>query len=148
MKSHLRTVQSEITNNVNDETGEITSTEIKKTKVLIEEKDSFIQVYAGLEAKLRNLSLSVERVLYYCIFNCNIENLIKINSYDKKVMHERWGLASSTVANGIAVLLKEKILIRVERSTYRVHPDYVWKSNSQSRKAMRKYILEVECPTC
>lgn len=148
MKSYLRTVHTNTSSYVDPETGELVPYEEKHTKVLVEDRDSFIQIYAALESKLRNLPLAVERVLYYCIFNCDIENLIKINSYDKKVINEKWGIAKSTVSNGIAVLVKEKILIRVERSTYRVHPDYVWKSNSQSRKAMRRHIIEVECPTC
>lgn len=148
MKSYLRTVQTDKYSYVHPETGELVPYEEKLTKVLVEEKESFIQIYAGLESKLRNLPLAVERVLSYCIFNCDNENLIKINSYDKKVINEKWGIAKSTVSNGIAVLIKEKILIRVERSTYRVHPDYVWKSNSQSRKKMKKYIIEVECPNC
>ena len=148
MKPYLKTVFSEVTNTVDTETGELLDVVTREKKILTNSHSEFIQVFTSVESKLRGLPLSVEKLFNYCIFRCDTENVIKITSYDKEVLLKEWGLAPSTIANGLPILVKEKLLIKISRGAYRVNPNYVWKSYSSERKKMIEYVLRVECEDC
>ena len=148
MKAHLKTVYSESHQIVDSETGELLDIQTKETRVLTQTREEFIQVYTAVESKLASLSPSEERVWTYCILNCDKENLIRLNSFDKEKILQKWGVASSTTANAVKALITAGLLIRVGRGTYRINPRYSWKGNSNDRRQALKYVLEVECPTC
>lgn len=148
MKPYLKNVKTETHSFVDSTTGELIENQIKKTNVVVQSREEFVQVYTSIEAKLLELSLSEERVLFYCILHCDRENLIKISSYDKKQMQDKWKIASSTIANALTTLKRLKILIPLERGAFRINPTYAWKGNSIDRTMMLKRVLEIECPNC
>lgn len=148
MKSYLRTTNQEIRTIVSEETGEEIDVQIKSTKILVEGKENFIQLYTSIEAKLLGLSLAEERVFFYAILNCSIDNTIYITQYAKKIISEKWNIALTTIPNCLTVLHKEGLLVRIDRGLYKVNPQYVWKSNSSGRKENLKHFLDVECKHC
>ena len=148
MSSHLKTVHSRVTETIDSETGEVIDVQFKETKILTNSREEFIQLYVSVESKLSGLALAQERLFTYCILHCDRENIIRISSYDKKVILEKWDLAASTIANSLLSLIQAKLLIRIGRGTYRVNPKYVWKDTSDSRKKMSTNVLTIECPHC
>lgn len=148
MKPYLKTVYSEAIQTVDLETGEVIDVQTKDKKILVETREEFVQLYTSVESKLKNLSLSEERLWTYCILHCDKENIIRILSYDKKLIFDKWGLAQSTIANALNKLIETKLIIRVGRGTYRVNPTYAWKGNSNDRRTMLTHVLTIECPTC
>lgn len=148
MDPFLKTVHSKVTETVDTETGEVIDIQVKETKILTKSREEFIQLYVSVESKLSGLALAQERLFTYCILHCDRENIIRISSYDKKVILEKWDLAPSTIANSLLSLIQAKLLIRIGRGTYRVNPKYVWKGDSNSRKTMLTHVLTIECPHC
>jgi hypothetical protein len=148
MKPYLKNVKTVTNSFIDTSTGELIEKEEKKTNVVVQSREEFVQVYTSIEAKLLELSLSEERVLFYCILHCDRENLIRISSYDKKQMQDKWKIANSTIANALTTLKRLKILIPLERGAFRINPTYAWKGTSNDRTTMLKRVLEIECPQC
>ena len=148
MQTYLKTVYSESNTTIDSESGEVLDVQVKEKKILVETREEFIQVYTSIEAKIINMSLSEERVWMYTLLHCDKQNIIRITTYDKKIIDEKWGLSPSTVANSITKLAELGLLIRLERATYRVNPRYAWKGNSHDRGMMLTHVLTIECPHC
>jgi hypothetical protein len=148
MNSYLKTVHSTVTESIDSETGEVMDIQIKETKILTKSREEFIQLYVSIESKLSGLAFAQERLFTYCVLHCDRENIIRISSYDKKVIFEQWGLAASTIANSLQALIQAKLLIRIGRGTYRINPKYVWKGTTDKRKEMLTHVLTIECPHC
>ncbi len=148
MRPYLKTVYSEVTQTVDLESGELVDVQIKDTKVPTSTKEEFVQLYTSVESKLKNLSLSEERLWTYCILHCDNQNIIRILAYDKQIIFDKWGLAQSTIANAINRLIEANLIFRIGRGTYRVNPIYAWKGSSTDRRTMLTYVLTIECPTC
>jgi hypothetical protein len=148
MKPYLKNVKTVTNSFIDTSTGELIEKEEKRTNVVVQSREEFVQVYTSIEAKLLELSLSEERVLFYCILHCDRENLIRISSYDKKQMQDKWKIANSTIANALTTLKRLKILIPLERGAFRINPTYAWKGTSNDRTTMLKRVLEIECPQC
>lgn len=148
MKPYLKNVKTETNSFIDTSTGELIERQEKKTNVVVQTREEFVQLYTSIEAKLLELSLSEERVLFYCILHCDRENLIRVSSYDKKQMQDKWSIAASTIANALTTLKRLKILIPLERGTFRINPVYAWKGTSNDRTLMLKRVLEIECPQC
>lgn len=147
-KPYLKTVHQETTNYVDPDTGELVDAHIKNTKIVVNDRTEFIQLYISIESKLLGLSLSEERVLLYALLNCDNKNIVHISAYGRKEIAKSWGLADSTVYNALAVLHKEGLLVKIEKGTFRVNPSYAWKGNSTDRTTMLKHFLSVECTHC
>jgi hypothetical protein len=148
MKPYLKNVKTETVSFVDTSTGELIENQVKKTNVVVQSREEFVQLYTSIEAKLLELTLSEERVLFYCILHCDKENLIRLSPYDKNIIEEKWNLASSTIANALTKLKSLKILIPLGRSTFRINPVYAWKGTSNDRTQMLRRVLEIECPNC
>jgi DNA-binding MarR family transcriptional regulator len=142
---HLKTVSETITQIVSEETGELIDVIAKKTKIVVDSKDEFIQLYSAVNAKLLKLTHTEETVFFYCAFNCDSTNVIVFNKYRKDILAEQTGLSSATLSNVIPKLIKSNLLVRLSDATYRVNPEYAWKSTSNSRKTVMKHFLEYEC---
>ncbi len=147
MKPHLRSGYSHEIQTINED-GELLDVEIKTNKYLVDTKEEFVQIYTSIQAKLEGLGYTAEKVLFYCIFNCDSSNVINLSSFHKKKIEKQFEFAPSTVANAITTLSQRQLLIRIDRATYRVNPIHAWKGNSVDRKKTIKYVLEIECPEC
>ena len=148
MKPYIKTVYSEVTQTVDLESGEVVDVQIKDTKVPVNTKEEFVQLYTSVESKLKSLSLSEERLWTYCILHCDNKNIIRILAYDKQLIFDKWGLAQSTIANATNKLIEANLIFRIGRGTYRVNPIYAWKGSSTDRRTMLTYVLTIECPNC
>ena len=145
---YLKNVNEQITQIISEETGEVIDVQTKVTTVVASDREQFIQIYTSLEAKLSELTLSEERVLFYCIFHCDDTNTIKFGTYDKKLISKKWGLEEGTVSNCITKLHRKGLVVRIDRAAYRVNPIYAWRNTSNTRKQTLKHFLTVECPHC
>lgn len=148
MKPYLKNVKTETVSFIDTSTGELIENQVKKTNVVVQSREEFVQLYISIEAKLLELTPSEERVLFYCILHCDRENLIRLSSYDKKIIEDKWKIAPSTIANALSRLKALKILIPLERATFRINPTYAWKGSSNDRTQMLRRVLEIECPNC
>lgn len=145
---HTKTVKTVITQTVSEETGELLDVQTKTEEILVKTKEEFIQIYTSIQAKLLKLTLTEERLLNYCIFNCDHENRIVINKFHRETLAKQTGLNQRTISNSIKPLCDLQLLVRIAESTYRVNPQYVWKSTSNNRKMTLQHFFKVECPDC
>ncbi len=145
MKEHLKTVRIKETCIINEETGEVKE-EVKHDKIVVGNSGEFYQVYATLIEMIEKLK-PVEAKVFISLFKyANSENLFALTKSLKLGVANRNNMCLSAVNNSLTTLVKRKLLIRIDRATYRIHPKYFWKSSVQNRKAVLKYVLEVECP--
>ena len=95
MRNYLKTVRTNTQTILDSTTGEMIDVQTKTVEILTNNKENFIQLYTSFEAKQLQLSLSEERLFFYCIYNSNNDNIIRLTIYDKKIIANKWGIASS-----------------------------------------------------
>ena len=143
----LKTVSSEVIQHV-DSDGVITE-EVSRNKIVVGEPGEFFQLYAAVIPLMEKGLKPIEAKIFVSMFTyVNSVNQLALTKGFKEEIAQKNSISYSAVANAVTRLVSLNLLIRSSQSTYRVNPRYFWKSNSQSRKATLKYVLEVECPNC
>ena len=121
------------------ETAEIMSQEITQT-VAVGQEPNYYKVYMQDLANLQNLNPTERQVLEVLSSNMSFENIIVIIKPIKERLSQITGKTFETVKASIQGLVKKGILIREERSCYRVNPKYIAKGKWQDIKALRLVI--------
>lgn len=147
MKEKLKTVGA--SHSVIVEDGVIVEETFQEDKVIVGDSGEFFLLYVSVQAKLKELSLSEERLFRYCCMECDKNNWINLSKDLREVCAVETGLAEQTIKNALSTLVKKCLLIkRSERGgNYMVNPRYLTKQGTKARKKLLKFVLE-ENPDC
>jgi hypothetical protein len=147
MKEKLKTVGTSHSMIVED--GVIVEESFQEDKVIVGDSGEFFLLYVSVHAKLKELSLSEERLFRYCCMECDRNNWINLSKDLRDVCIRETGLAAQTIKNALSTLVKKCLLIkRSERGgNYMVNPRYLTKQGTKARKKLLKFVLE-ENPDC
>lgn len=83
---------------------------------------TYVKLYLSELSKLSGLPKSANAVLFCLIRQANVENTIYLSSPIKKRMAAKVGITIATLDNQLNKLLKKKLLLRVDRSTFLLNP--------------------------
>jgi hypothetical protein len=112
----------EVTENVDHETGEITSTE-KRTVFQIDKEPEYVKLYLKDIIRLNDLPPAHGRVLRALLQSMGYNNIIPAYAPIKKVICRDLGIKMNTINKAIDGLYKKNILIRLDRGIYMADPD-------------------------
>lgn len=111
--------------------------------------DFSIKCYESFLNAPIQLNGSSLKVLYYCIFNCQINsNIIKLDKNELIKINNVTGVSVSSIKNSISIMKKKKFLISKGNAIYRCNPTNTWKGSDSKRLKTMKYVLEIECHDC
>lgn len=121
------------TNEIDQETGKVTTVRQEFTKVI--ERDKFIQVYLEDISGLLRIDSKVYlkilvKVWEQAQYN---ENRIILIKPIKEDIAEAVGCSTKTVNNGITELVKLKLLLRQDKSVYYLNPKLFFKGSHDRR---------------
>jgi len=147
MKEKLKTVGTSHSMIVED--GVIVEESFQEDKVVVGDSGEFFLLYVSVHAKLKELSLSEERLFRYCCMECDRNNWINLSKDLRDICIRETGLAAQTIKNALSTLVRKSLLIkRSERGgNYMVNPRYLTKQGTKARKKLLKFVLE-ENPNC
>lgn len=147
MKEKLKTVGTSHSMIVED--GVIVEESFQEDKVIVGDSGEFFLLYVSVHAKLKELSLSEERLFRYCCMECDRNNWINLSKDLRDICIRETGLATQTIKNALSTLVRKSLLIkRSERGgNYMVNPRYLTKQGTKARKKLLKFVLE-ENPDC
>lgn len=131
------------TNVVNNETGEVTSTETHRR--YRSEEPNYIKLYLKDIAYLHSLpsttSALMHELLGYLTYNTQE---IVLNFHTKKVICGKLGIVMKTLNNNLQQLTKKGILDRVGTGTFTLNPYLFGKGDWKSVKDLRERNIHLE----
>ncbi len=136
MAESKKDIQKERAQIVDLETGEIIEQTIVQT-IPVGQEPNYYKVYMQDLAVLQGLTSTETRILEVLSSNMSFENLIVIIKPIKERLSQITGKKYETIVSSLQGLVKKGILLREERSCYRVNPKYIAKGKWQDIKALR-----------
>lgn len=144
----------ETTTHIDVETGEVLSSEqvLKQKHVKQVTQESFIFAFLeDMKGLLKIENKSEIRVLA-CLwqmssFNAPGEttgNEITLLPRERNWIAEQVGIKAGTVKNVVKALVEKELIFRVERSRYRLNPEYFWKGYLQDRAKVLEMTVKYE----
>lgn len=137
-------VLSQETKIVINEDGEVKRTEM--TTIRRVTKDTFMQVYLDDFASLMKIREGAEykTVLWIGREMKKSTNQIILVKANKQSMANEIGVTYRTLDNAISALVKKGVLEIVDRSVYRLNPQYFFKGSIDERRTLLKRTVEYE----
>lgn len=134
----------EETKTQNNETGEVKET--STTKVFkAEAEPNYIKLYLQDISYLKRLPKGSDSIIYELLKYINYEQEIIINSHIKKKIATALKLNEKTINNSITNLVKNEILIRIDRGVYQINSFIFgkgsWKDIIKHRKSLKLEIF-------
>lgn len=132
-------MNTEITNTIDLDTGEIIE-QNKRQSIAVGKEPNYYKVYIQDLANLQGLNPTETQVFQILSANMTFDNLIVLIKPIKEKLVEMTGKKYDAIKKAIENLAKKKILIRADRSVYRVNPKYAAKGKWEDIKALRLVI--------
>ena len=132
-------IKSEVTNQVDLDTGEYIE-QVRRETLPVGKEPNYYKVYIQDLANLQGLNPTETQVLQVLSANMAFDNLIVLIKPIKERLVKMIGKEYETIKKAIEGLTARKILIRADRSVYRVNPRYVAKGKWEDIKALRLVI--------
>ncbi len=158
MKQHLKTVLSHSTLErfVDKSTGEVfgETFESKKTKIIAGDRDEFFMIYSSFVGVSAGLTPVETKVFILLLSYSNAANSVGIAKSDRVVIAEKLNATAGRSYSEISVfralrgLVEKRVLIKKQKSFFKINPRYFWRGSYNDRIKALKYTLEVECPDC
>ena len=124
---------------INSETGEVIE-QTKKESLPVGKEPNYYKVYINDLANLQGLNTTEKMVLELLSANMTFDNLIVLIKPIKEKLMKMTGKSYECIEKAVKELAKKKILLREERSCYRVNPKYIAKGKWEDIKALRLVI--------
>lgn len=132
-------MNKEITNTIDLDTGEIIE-QNKRESIAVGKEPNYYKVYIQDLANLQGLNPTETQVFQILSANMTFDNLIVLIKPIKEKLVEMTGKKYDAIKKAIENLAKKKILLRADRSVYRVNPKYAAKGKWEDIKALRLII--------
>ena len=107
---------------IDHETGEILN-EFKEHSFKTTEP-SFIKMYLDDILSLTNINSTAKNVLFGLLKYMDYENRIDLASRQRKELAQILNTSIQTISNSLGVLIKKNILLKLDRGSYLMNPDY------------------------
>jgi len=97
---------------------------------------SFVQFYDSVKKPMRKMG-KTEHIVFWYIFDFMPTNThhIPLNKYLRKIIAENSGYDKRTVDKSIRKLVDHEILIKLDRGSYAINPEHIWRGKYKMREA-------------
>lgn len=147
VKPYLKTVTTDTESILDEQTGEIIEKIVRNRKILVNNKEQFLILYAQIEGVLNILTFAELKIMIWLLLHqANQNGMVYLVKSVKLEIAEYKSISLSAVNNLLSKLIKKGMLIsRGARSaTYLINPAYMWKGALDVRNKHLKYVLELE----
>lgn len=144
-KAYLKTVQTEIVNSIDKETGELMDTSVKKMQVIVKDKEEFFFVYSHILGILDGTTSGPEMSVIAVIMFKYLTNsgFFAFTKADKEDIAKICNISISSVEKSIKSLVARDTLKRQSRGGYTINPNYIWKGSTSTRNERMKLDLMI-----
>jgi len=147
-KSFLKAGTTTIIRNIDSETGEILDETINKTKYLANTVEEFFLMYSSMVLILKG-STDVRMKLFAAL----LERYSKGQEFSipkslKEILAKEVKCSARSFDAAITSLAEDRVIIRTDRSLYRINPRHVFQGSSNERNSQLKAVIELYCPDC
>lgn len=145
--SFLKTNLTQITNNIDYETGELISTELVKHSYIANDKETFFLGYSGLIGALMEMSQAEVRMFGYFLryakgVKFDISKKLRLDMSKNIKLNER------TILNTLPQLLEKNLIYKHDTGLYQLNPRYAFEGSTSDRNKELKVIIELGCKDC
>ena len=148
MKSYLKTGTVEITNVVDQETGEIIESNMKRHTYMANTKEEFLLLYVNALPIFMTMSNPAKSVYAYLLKDYTAKSVFEIGSALRSLMSKTLKLGASTIANSLTELTQANLLYSPSKGLYQINPRYAFKGSTSDRREALKAIIELGCKDC
>lgn len=147
-KSFLKNGTTEIIRNIDTSTGEIINETVNHNKYLANSVEEFFLMYSSMVLILKGSS-DVRMKLFAAL----LERYAKGQEFSipkslKEILAKEVGCSARSFDSAVTSLVEDNIIIRTDRSLYRVNPRHVFQGSSSERNNQLKAVLELYCKDC
>lgn len=147
-KSFLKAGTTVITRNIDSETGEILDETINKNKYIANSAEEFYLMYSSMVLILKK-STDVRMKLFAAL----LERYSKGQEFSipkslKEILAKEVDCSARSFDSAITSLAEDMVIIRTDRSLYRINPRHVFQGSSNERNGQLKAVIELYCPNC
>lgn len=147
-KSFLRTNAVYTRDVVDVSTGEIVETIINKTKYLANSKEEFYLMYSSMVLILKSSS-DVRMKLFAALLERYSQGQeFTMNKALKLIMSEETGCKPRSFDAAFTSLLKDNIVVKINKQLYKINPRHVFQGSSSDRNNALKAVIELGCVDC
>ena len=140
-------VSTKTTNIVDQHTGEVLHTDQVHVDILVKDEKEFFFVFSQHMSQIMNMEGALVKVLLWCSSNMQLnQNTVVLTKTQKEAIQRMTnpnddkslsgGLSLGSINNAVSALVKRGIFIKQGRSTYQIHPEFVWKGNMVNRNKL------------
>jgi len=144
-KAYKKTVQTQITSTVSEETGELLDISTKKVEVLVKNKEEFFYLYSHILGVLDSITkgpaLSILAVLIFKFIPGS--GFFGATKYLKESIAETCGISISSVEKGMKILEETGVIKKHSRGEYSLNPNYAWKGTTTTRNEKLRLDLQI-----
>ena len=131
-----KVIRESIENTIDNNTGEVIEQKTTKESYVEREPD-YVKLYLQDIAKLNGLSNADSSFMNSILKRMDYDNEILLVSHTKKKISAEINVKIKTIDKAISVLVKKKILFRIDRGVYRFNPYLFGRGKWKDIKAIR-----------
>ena len=147
-KSFLKTLTRERYTIIDKETGEVLDESVNIISYLANTKEDFYLMYSSMVLILKS-SKDVNMKLFASLlerYSHGVE--FSMNKDLKKIISGECECSPRSLDNSFSFLVKEKIIVKIGGSLYKINPRHIFKGSTDQRNRELKSILELYCKDC
>ena len=147
-KAYLKTGSTTITRNVDISTGEVIDEQINTTKYIANTAEEFFLMYSSMVLILKG-STDVRMKLFAAL----LERYSKGQEFSipkslKEILAKEVNCSARSFDSAVTSLAEDNVIIRTDRSLYRINPRHVFQGSSNERNNQLKSVIELYCKEC
>ena len=147
-KSFLKTSAVYTRDVVDISTGEIVETIINNTKYLANSKEEFYLMYSSMVLILKSSS-DVRMKLFAALLERYSQGQeFTMSKSLKLIMSEETGCKPRSFDAAFTSLLKDNIVVKINKQLYKINPRHVFQGSSSDRNNALKAVIELGCIDC
>lgn len=146
-KSFLKTGITQITQTVSEETGEILDVTTNNSLYLANTKEQFYLMYSSMVLILKQSSDTKMKLFAALLERYSSGQEFAMNGGLKIIIASETNCNSRSLDNAFTFLIKENIVVKINKGLYRINPRHIFQSSSLDRNNNLKAVLTI-CKNC
>lgn len=147
-KSFIKTAYTEVTNYVDQETGELIESNSKEHTYIANSKEEFLILYVNALPIFMNASNPAKSLYAFLLKDYNAKSIFEIGGGLRSFMSKQLGFANSTIANALTELVELNLLYSPSKGLYQINPRYAFKGSTSDRNSALQAIIKLGCKDC
>lgn len=147
-KSFVKSGSTTVIQNVDTNTGEIIDQTINKHTYIANHAEEFFLMYSSMVLILKGSSDVRMKLFAALLERYSRGQEFSINRSLKDVLADEVGCSARSFDTAVTSLTTDNIIIRLNKSLYRINPRHVFQGSSSDRNQHLKAVIELYCKEC